>query len=160
MYVECFQKSWEVRRNLNTCNCKFEKEKKSLKTFLKLGIGLTPDHHHLDFFLGGKKYHREIFTVVQPWNFSEKRIKNSVGRGHCHIATGDFDTLWWVIKTWYQFWPYWSYEMLTHNFFGDAHCKFLRPSAFLGAKSQLVKYVICVFHSFYVQMHIYELCSS
>ena len=135
------------------------KRKKTLKTFLKSGIGLTPDHHHLDFFLGKKKYHREIFTVVQPWNFSEKRIKNSVGRGHCHIATGDFDTL-WVIKTWYQFWPYWSYEKPTHNFFGDAHCKFLRPSAFLGAKSQLVKYVICVFHSFYVQMHIYELCSS
>ena len=34
------------------------------------------------------------------------------------------------------------------------------PSAFLGAKSQLVKHVICAFHSFIYKMHIYQLCSS
>ena len=101
---------------------------------------------------------------MQPWNFSEKCIKNSVGRGHCHIATGgDFDTL-WVIKTlvlilailisWdaYPLFFWWcSLKPPIANF---------RPSAFLGAKSQLVKYVICAFHCFYVQMHIHELCSS
>ena len=113
MYVECFQKSWEVRRNLNTCNCKFEKEKKIPENILEIGNWVDPRSSSPRFFFWAKKkYHREIFTVVQPWNFSEKRIKNSVGRGHCHIATGDFDTLWWVIKTWYQFWPYWSYECL------------------------------------------------
>ena len=72
MYVECFQKSGEGRRR-NGRKEKYLilvivnlKKKKIPGNILEIGNWVDPRSSSPTFFWAKKKYHREIFTVVQP----------------------------------------------------------------------------------------------